>query len=332
MQYPFPDANDFSQLTEFLNAVKYCKEILQRKNDKLSYFNIPASFDIETSSIYDKKGVKFSNMYIWQFGIDGYVIYGRTWEEYDTLISRLTTLLGVNQSKRLVVYVHNLGYEFQFFRKRIKWEKDKKGNDAVFSLKKRRPIYALAASGIEYRCSYFLSNVNLGYIGSEMLFKYPVPKMLGDLDYTLIRTKYTKLTEKELGYCFNDVRVVMSYIQEKIENEGGIVNIPLTNTGYVRKFTRDYCNGSYETDEHLRRKRSCEYHSIMNALKITSKGEYYALKQAFAGGFTHASPTKSRWGNDEKIFIGKMLDRRIYHRHILMQWCQAIFQCQPVDI
>lgn len=299
MIYPFPKAYSFDKLDKFLKEINHMVLELQVKSSHLSYFNLPASFDIETTSTYDKRGVKFAWMYIWQFGFNGLVIYGRTWEEYEELISRLTKCINITQRKRLCIYVHNLGYEFQFMRKRIKWAKDKNGNDVVFSLKKRRPIYALTESGIEYRCSYFLSNVNLGHIGAEMLFKYPVPKMIGDLDYSLIRTKDTQLTNKELEYCFNDVRVVMSYIQEKIESEGGIINLPLTNTGYVRKFTREYCNGSYETDEHLRRKRSCEYHSIMKALRITSEGEYYALKQAFAGGFTHASPTKSRWGNNE---------------------------------
>lgn len=299
MVYPFPDAYSFNEVDKFFDDINNMVLEVQIRSSHLSYFNIPCSFDIETTSIYDDRGSKFAFMYIWQFGFNGLVIYGRTWEEYDTLISRLVKELYITQTKRLCVYVHNLGYEFQFIRKRIEWAKDKNGNDVVFSLKKRRPIYALDEHGIEYRCSYFLSNVNLGHIGAEMLFKYPVPKMIGDLDYRLVRTRETPLTDKEIGYCVNDVRVVMSYIQEKIESEGGIINLPLTNTGYVRKFTRAYCNGLYELDERMRRKRSCEYHSIMKALRIKSKGEYYALKQAFAGGFTHASPTKSRWGSYE---------------------------------
>ena len=296
MVYPFPKEYNFDEVEKFWDAVGDLSDKIQAKNSRLSYYNIPASFDIETSSTYDSKGVKFAWMYIWQFGLDGQVIYGREWWEFDKFLSQLVEKLKLHHHKRLCVYVHSLGYEFQFIRERIKWAKNTDGNDAVFSLKKRRPIYALAASGIEFRCSYFLSNVNLGYIGSKMLFKYPVKKMMGDLDYSKIRTSRTTLTDSELGYCINDVRVVMAYIQEKIENEDGIVNIPLTNTGYVRKFTRAYCNGSYESDTRLQRKRSCEYHSMMKALRIRSEGEYYALKQAFAGGFTHASPTKSRWG------------------------------------
>ena len=42
-------------------------------------------------------------------------------------------------------------------------------------------------------------------------------------------------------YCENDIRVLMSYIQEKIEQDGDISKIPLTNTGYVRRYAREAC-------------------------------------------------------------------------------------------
>lgn len=297
--YPFPDAHPFSEMDKFLEEVGEL-EILS-KNSYLDYFNVPASFDIETTSTY-VNGKKFAFMYIWQFGINGSVIYGRTWVEFSQLMSTIVKYFGINTSRRLIIYVHNLAYEFQFIRNRVKWEKDKYNNDVVFSLKKRRPIYALAASGIEFRCSYFLSNCNLLYIGAKMIFKYPVQKLSGDLDYSKIRNSKTKLSDQEINYCINDVRVVMSYIQEKIENEGSILEIPLTNTGYVRKFTRDYCMGKFIDDPVLAKKRGFEYRSEMRALKISSEKEYSQLKSAFAGGFTHASPLKSRWGEDNKSY------------------------------
>ena len=293
-----------SQLTEFLNEVGDLSGDLIRKNEYLEYYNIPAAFDIETSSIKDR-GVKFATMYVWQFGINGVSIVGRTWIEFEKFISQLTNHLGLSHHKRLVVYVHNLAYEFQFMRKRIKWETDSSGNDAIFSLKKRRPIYALAKCGIEFRCSYFLSNCALSYIGSEMLFKYPVQKLVGDLDYNLVRHSETPLSKAEIEYCLNDIRVVMSYIQEKIENDGDITEIPLTNTGYVRKFTRQYCMGDFEKDPEMAKKRGMEYRAIMRNLQITSEKEYAQLKSAFAGGFTHASPTKSRTG--KRVSGGKHL-------------------------
>lgn len=282
-----------SQLTEFFEEVGELE--LVNKNHYLQYYNVPAAFDIETSSIMSNN-IKFATMYIWQFGLNGVSIYGRTWTEFNSFLSQLTQHLALNHYRRLIVYVHNLAYEFQFMRKRVKWCKDADGNDTVFSLKKRRPIYALAECGVEFRCSYFLSNCALSYIGAEMLFKYPVQKMVGDLDYNMVRHSGTPISPQELEYCLNDIRVVMSYIQEKIENDGNICEIPLTNTGYVRKFTRQYCMGDFESDPVLARKRGMEYRAIMRTLQITSDKEYAQLKSAFAGGFTHASPTKSRRG------------------------------------
>ena len=51
-----------SQLTEFFDEVGELE--LVEKNKSLSYYNVPAAFDIETSSIITNEGVKFATMYI----------------------------------------------------------------------------------------------------------------------------------------------------------------------------------------------------------------------------------------------------------------------------
>ena len=297
----FNNAFKFSQLDEFIDTLADSGEFqFVKAKEKVQYLNIPCAFDIETSSM-EVDGVKFATMYIWQFGVNGLTIYGRYWHEFTKFLRVLQEIFGLDHHSRLIVYVHNLAYEFQFIKNRVQWATDRNGNSAVFSLKKRRPIYALTSSGIEFRCSYFLSNCNLAYIGEKMLFKYPVQKLTGDLDYTLIRHSETPLTPEELEYCFNDVRVVMAYIQEKIEAEGSIAEIPLTNTGYVRKYTRDYCNGKFIKDPEESRIQSLNYHSIMKTMKISSEKEYEQLKSAFAGGFTHANPMYSRYEEVRKV-------------------------------
>lgn len=269
------------ELYEFLECA--CKN-LEVVGSRTLYYNVPCSFDIETSSFQikvDGVDTKVSTMYIWQFGINGYVIYGRTWEQFGALLTALVDYLDLNKGRRLIVYVHNLGYEFQFIRKWIEWDK-------VFAIKNRRPVYAISG-GLEFRCSLFLSNYALAYIGDNLLHKYPVKKLVGDLDYNLVRNSQTPLTDKELAYCINDVRVVMAYIQEKIESDGDITKIPLTNTGYVRNYCRMECfTGGLENEE-VKKKKELEYHALMKSLQIQSKDEYDQLKRAFAGGFTHAS-------------------------------------------
>ena len=170
-------------------------------NKKIQYYNVPSAFDIEVSSFYqggisnpqNKRGI----MYIWQFGLGNIVTYGRTWEQFKKFLRFLKVALDLSNEKRLVVYVHNLAYEFQFIRKMFSWTE-------VFMLEERKPVYALT-DGIEFRCSLKLSGgKSLANVGKDLVL-YPVEKKVGDLDYDIIRTPLTPLSQKEMGYCENDI-------------------------------------------------------------------------------------------------------------------------------
>lgn len=241
------------------------------KGKKYYVANVPAVFDIEATSFYNEDNEKCGLMYAWVFGINGRCIRGRTWDEFLEVLNTVITHYHVCLSQRFVIYVHNLSYEFQFFKHLFEW-------DTVFSLEQRKPIYALTAQGIEFRCSYLLSGYSLEKLG-ENLMKYKVEKKVGDLDYNLIRHSKTPLTDKEWGYILNDGLVVMAYIQEEIERLGDITKIPLTKTGYVRQLIRDEC---------LSEENKYNYRKIIKRLRL-SKDEYLQLKRAFTGGFTHAN-------------------------------------------
>lgn len=221
-----------SWLTLVVTKFPIIRQLDNNKRLKCAYYNVPAAFDIETSSFRTGE-TKIGTMYIWQFGIYGKVCFGRTWEEFATFIRMLSCIMGLNDELHLLVYVHNLQFEFQWIRKRFDWDK-------VFLLEKRVPVVA-TTGGIEFRCSLKLAGgISLATVGKNLI-KYKIRKLTGDLDYSLIRGPETPLTEQELGYCENDIRVVMAYIMEKIENDGDISKIPLTNTGYVRRYCRDAC-------------------------------------------------------------------------------------------
>ena len=272
--------NDFE---EFINGI----DRTTRRKQKIDYYNIPCCFDIETSSFYDN-GQKAGCMYIWMFSIDDHIIIGRTWEEFILLLKLLSEKLSLHvKFRRLVCYIQNLGYEFQWFCHRIRWEK-------VFATDERAPLTALTENGIEFRCSYRLSGYNLQKMG-ENLTKYNVQKMVGDLDYKKIRHSGTPLTDKEMGYCINDVRVLSAYIREKIEQDGGITKIPLTKTGYVRLYCREHIFGgrSHRHDYKV-------YHAFMQQLTLDPE-EFEMLLRAFQGGFTHAS---TFYSNEEEPLEG----------------------------
>ena len=246
---------------------------IEKKREKdgyVEYLDIIASFDIETSS-FEIYGTKSGCMYIWMLCIEGKVTIGRTWEEFTTTINKIVDFYKLNENRRLIIYIHNLAFEFQWFCKYFEWLN-------VFARDKRKPMKALTTLGIEFKCSYILSGCSLEKI-AEDLTKYKVKKLVGNLDYTLIRTSKTELTKDELNYCINDVLVIVAYIKEQIEYYGKITTLPLTNTGRVRKLCKKQC---FNSDNYNK------YKELMKRLILNDK-EYLLLKNAFSGGFTHAN-------------------------------------------
>lgn len=267
---------NISQIERYLNAIKdNCNITIVKDNKKVSYYNIPVSFDIETSSFYDN-GEKVAIMYEWTWAIYDYVIIGRTWEEFERLISVLVKSFSTSSSLRMVVYVHNLSYEFQFIRKHFTWEK-------VFAIKERETLYALTNKGIMFKCSYLLSGYSLAKV-AENLQSHKIRKLKGDLDYSKIRTPLTPLSVREVMYCVNDVLIITYYIKDEIDSNKGINNIPLTQTGYVRRYVRN----NTLTEKKGNRKYRTHYYTKIHGLTLTAK-EYSLLKRAFMGGFTHAN-------------------------------------------
>lgn len=270
------------QCSEFLATINTTKII---KSHGSYFYNIPMSFDIETTSFYeDKNGVVYTNeqyeqlekpikatkkaiMYIWQFAIENNVIYGRTWIDFIYFCRQLYNYLNL-EKYFIVVYVHNLSYEFQFICKRFKWLD-------IFADSERKPIKATAENHFIFKCSYRLSGYSLAVLANNLQY-HTIKKLVGDLDYTLLRNSATPLTEQELEYCFNDVLIVTAYISEMIDEYGDIEKIPLTQTGKVRRFVRAECF------------KNEKYKFMIQKLTI-DETEYILLKNAFAGGFTHCN-------------------------------------------
>lgn len=244
------------------------------RHKRIEYLDFITAFDTETTS-FEINGVSLGTMYCWMFGMEGSVMIGRTWEQLKEFLKYLAYVYKLNPEKRrLIVYVHNLGFDFQFFRKHFEWYD-------VFAREERTPMYACTKTGIEFRCSYILTNSSLATVGKNLI-RCPVEKRVGDLDYSLIRTWATPLTQTEIGYCINDVLVLMALIYDRrVQERFNIAKIPLTQTGYARRECRSEC--LYKDSKHFK------YLELMRNLTLTEH-EYRIAKLAFAGGFTHASP------------------------------------------
>ena len=275
----FSPESGILEIPDFLVKIITADLPITTDNKKISYYNIPAAFDIEVSSFY-VDGEKKASMYIWQFGILNWVTYGRTWDDFKKFLSMLSDILNLSENLKLAIYVHNLAYEWQFIRKILHWDK-------VFFLDERKPVYAITG-GLEFRCSLKLSSKSLEKVGDDLI-KYQEHKHVGDLDYQLTRFPTTPLTEEELGYCEADIRVLLAYVQEKIETDGSICFIPMTNTGYVRNYCRRACFNKYK-----------DYKCLMSTLTL-EPDEYSQLKRGFAGGFTHANAKYVAQGKEKPL-------------------------------
>ena len=263
-----------------LNYIKSQENFEWVYSHKIHYLNIPISFDIETSSFYEgiaKKAI----MYIWTCNVNGTTFIGRTWKQFTQLLDLMTEVFGlIKYNKRCLIYVHNLEYEFQFMRKWFDWHD-------IFADDKRQPLYAVTKGGIEFRCSYRLSGYSLAKLADELRY-YKTKKMVGDLDYYVIRHSNTPLTEKEMKYCTQDTQVVVCYIQEEIDKNGDIAHIPYTKTGYVRRYCQDECLAIHKQNDDVSRLKGLKYRDVMQSLTLTYD-QYKMCKAGFQGGFTHAN-------------------------------------------
>lgn len=245
---------------------------------KGTYYNIPCTFDIESTTIEPEKDDKdnyiynpYAFMYQWQFCILDKVIFGRTWEEFKQLLKNIRIKMRLSKHTTLAVYVHNLSYEFQFMKEFIKIQN-------LFARQKRKVMKVNTKDGFEFRCSYFLSNMSLAKF-CENTNNVKHYKLVDQYDYKKIRTPRTPLTELEEGYCYNDVRGLSECIQELISGNDTIATIPLTNTGYVRREFRQAVKANKKNHENFQK-------------TALSKEQYGMLVKAFRGGDTHANRFK----------------------------------------
>ena len=246
-------------------TTKYCNDIFV--------------FDIEVTSAWVKNGKVIgykkgkSNeywnelqplalCYLWQFSFNDKVYYGRELRDFENVLKDIPSDINV------VIWVHNLSYEFHFLNNFIEWK-------SVFARTPHKPIKCVCKDypNIEFRCSYMLTRLSLDSWGKQIGYH----KDVGYLDYEKIRTPLTPLTDKELQYGEDDCLVVYYGIKEYLKQYKTIRNIPLTQTGTVRRVVKDklMCNK--------------QYRRFIKKLIPSDAEEYAMLMEVFSGGYTHAN-------------------------------------------
>ncbi len=245
------------------------------------YTDCILAFDTETSTAFNINGEWvaqdltknpdiYSNaekrtwVYIWQLAINDDIVYGRDIREFIIFWNKF-----IKKNPNInIVYVHNLGYDFTFL-----WEYFPR-DTVLFCKSAHKPMKITSITfKIEMRCSYMLTNMSLEKCANE--FNLSVNKLTGALNYNKIRLPNTPLTKNELMYCEYDVRVIVALIREYfLIDYGNIANIPLTQTGTVRRVVRELMNNR---KFHFRDMQKCKPDLEM----------YIILTRLLAGGYTH---------------------------------------------
>ena len=256
------DSFDYS-IIEIAPTQKRKKGNQGKRDNRRKYKNLMCAFDIEATN--DNK-LEQAFMYIWQFQIEEYTIIGRTWDEFLTFCERITGKL--QQDEYVMVYVHNLSYEFSFLKGIYPFQPDE-----VFCTDRRKVLRCEMFEHIELRCSYMLTNMSLSTFTKRMGVK---EKLSGEeFDYSKQRYPWTELTDRELEYCITDVQSLVEALKVyySIENDNHYT-IPMTSTGFVR---RD-CKAA------MRHFNWDTLNSMQPDYRV-----YQLLKAAFRGGNTHAN-------------------------------------------
>lgn len=200
-----------------------------------------------------------------------YLVYGRKPSE---LVNVLTKIRNVNQldaDNKLVIFVHNLSYDYTYFSRFL----DQMGNIGELLATSPHRIITYNYEGLDFRDSLKISMKSLDAWSKELGTKHT--KLVGTIDYEIQRYQDTPLTKSDWRYMFRDVVVLDECVEKQLDiYDDKIWTIPLTKTGYVRRFTRkrfkkDKSNRRYFTGKRLNNEK------------------FRFMRSEFAGGITHGN-------------------------------------------
>lgn len=268
---------------------------------KLRYLDLICAFDIETTRLED---VEQSFMYVWQFQISTVcTVIGRTWEQF--LEFQHKFMDNIPEDACVVVFVHNLSYEFTFLKGIYPFD-----NEEVFAVDSRKVVKCYMFERFEFRCSYIQTNMSL----KEFTYKMNVEhKKLDDFVYTEKRYPWTELSAEELAYCQNDVWGLVEAIQAEMDRDGdNLYTIPITSTGYVRR----------DVKQAMRKISHYYIRDIQPSYEV-----YELLRQAFRGGNTHANRFYATSENFPVVLHDvKSADRSSSYPDVL---CNCLYPVKP---
>lgn len=251
---------------------------------KRKFIRYPICFDTETSHTLIND-IETGWIYQWCFDFYNQIIVGRKPTDFIKNLRIIYDYLDLSEDKILVCYAHNLSYDIVYL---LQYLIEEFGEPKLLALKPHK-ILSVQFKGIEFRCSYLLSNMSLDVWSKKL--DSPIKKLVGAIDYEKIVYQDSELTDVDWSYMVQDVLCLKETLKlEMIHNQDTIATIPLTSTGYVRRDCREMVS------------HNSDYRKFFQKTKL-DVDTYKMINASFGGGDVH--------GN--RYFRGKLLSGNIGH-------------------
>lgn len=313
--YEYKDAKHLiARLSDIYGGDKTLVARGGRGRNVIEYYNYPCSFDIETTTIkpgeLDYKAGKdappIAFPYLFQFNLYGRVIMCRHYREAVQIFGQISKYFKLGGNRRLIFFIHNASYEYGFWREL--WNIIP---EECFAVDERHPVTIITRDGFVFRDSYKMTNMSLETLTKDWSKKYVKQKEI--MDYSILRTPYTKLDNNTLLYSALDVLSLSDAIGEflKARNEPIWTKCP-TSTSFIRKELKKRIGVGikHRTEEQKK------YFEILKAQRI-DKDIWHLLERAARGGNTHAN----------RFYTGQLLSDLVHYDIVSSYPAQMV--CYP---
>ena len=256
-----------------LKNIMYIRRAGRSDNDTYSDCIIMA--DTETSKGV-LKGIEENHVCAFTLSIRAYgenivTLYGSKPSDFVKMLQKLQLYL---EGDKIIIYFHNLAYDWVFLRKFIM---EVYGTPVkMLATKPHYPIYIEFASGLIIKDSLILAQRSLEKWASDLNVEHK--KAVGKWDYLKIRNQEeADFTDDELEYIEHDTLAGVECIDKLMQQlHKRIYSMPYTATGIPREEAR---------------KRGKKNRAREDFDRIVAKDYHTQIKleEVYHGGFTHAN-------------------------------------------
>ena len=265
---------------KILSNIMYSKRPGKGKNDSWSDAIIMA--DTETSKKYKRKEWH-NHVVAWTISVRAFdmnivTLYGHSPETFTDTLQKLRDNI---QGDNIIIYFHNLPYDYTFLRKFL--YKKFGTPEKQLNIKPHYPLFLNFENGLQLRDSLMLAQRKLEKWADDLDVEHK--KAVGCWEYDRIRSQREVFTADELTYIEHDTLAGVECLDKTLKALGKkhIYAMPYTATGIPR--------------EEVFKRGSAQDAKRLFSLLCLSFEQYKKMEHVFHGGYVHAN----RHLVDEKI-------------------------------